>query len=68
MTRPPPDPYIPGRIRAGARPSAPDCYGCLDLGTRTSRTGRRLMVCTVAGKAPRTLLRCPKMGEVTHDL
>lgn len=59
----PPDPYIPGRIRAGARPSGANCYGCLDLVVATSRIGRRHKICQIMGKGPQYSRTCPKLQE-----
>lgn len=54
------DPYIPSRIRGGARPSVSDCVGCPDLENRRYR-GRTIRVCGVSGTTFRQTLRCPKL-------
>ena len=54
------DPYVPARIRGGARPSVSDCVGCPDLASRAYRD-RTIRICGLSGTTFRQALQCPKL-------
>jgi hypothetical protein len=54
------DPYIPARIRVGARPSVYNCFGCPEVANRPYQRGM-LRICGVSGTTFRQTLQCPKM-------
>lgn len=54
------DPYIPARIRGGARPSVSDCVGCPDREIRRY-SYRKIRICGVTGTTFRQTPACPKL-------
>jgi hypothetical protein len=56
------DPYIPSRIRGGARPSVSDCVGCPDREIRRY-SYRKIRICGVTGTTFRQTLQCPKLSS-----
>jgi len=60
------DPYIPARIRGGARPSVSDCVGCPDLENRRYNY-RKIRICGVTGTTFRQTPACPKLSKKNMD-
>lgn len=61
------DPYIPARIRGGARPSVSDCVGCPDLENRRYNY-RTIRICGVTGTTFRQTATCPKMTTTRPEM
>jgi len=60
------DPYVPSRIRGGARPSVSDCVGCPDREIRRY-SYRKIRICGVSGTTFRQTLQCPKLSKKNMD-
>ena len=60
------DPYIPSRIREGARPSVHNCFGCPEVANRSHQRGM-LRICGVTGTTFRQTLQCPKLSKKNMD-
>ena len=60
------DPYIPARIRGGARPSISDCVGRPDREIRRYNY-RKIRICGVTGTTFRQTLQCPKLSKKNMD-
>jgi hypothetical protein len=56
--------YVPARIREGAVPSARNCVGCPDLGTRETPRGTLMWICRRSGTVVHRTPPCPKWPEV----
>jgi len=54
------DPYIPAKIREGARPTVHNCFGCPDVANQPYQRGM-LRICGVSGTTFRQTLQCPKL-------
>lgn len=54
------EPYIPARIRGGARPTSSNCVGCPDLENRRYNY-QPIRICGLSGTTFRQTLQCPKM-------
>ncbi len=54
------DPYIPSRIREGARPSVHNCFGCPEVANQPYQRGM-LRICGVTGTTSRQTPACPKL-------
>jgi len=55
------DPYVPHRIRDGARPGKMNCVGCPDRVVVHDRRGWRRMACRIDGRVLHYIEKCPKL-------